>query len=398
MLDATDVRASIPQDVGPEVLGASYSPMDGHVNPLKLLRALHAAHAGARRAIWCRTSRAHRIAAAGARLRRHGSRGTYRAARLVLAAGLGNRALAPFVGLDAPVAPNRGQVLVSERVAPFLHYPTLNVRQTDEGSVQFGDSMEEVGFNDFTTTPRADRIARRGVRAFPMLKNVRLVRMWAALRVYSPDGFPIYDQSAAHPGAFVVTCHSGVTLAAAHALRIAPWIMGAPMPDELPPFPRVASNTPRTDSRSLNRYDAQPNVPRRICTSRMPPYAGRYADSHAVQAAAQRARRDRRACRNLVQRSALSVPGGRSVAAALLAAGVARFRATPVSGAPRAPFCMMGACFECLVEIDGVPSRQSCMVEVKAGMRIRSQEGARDLPPFETASPLDASMENAHGR
>jgi predicted molibdopterin-dependent oxidoreductase YjgC len=56
---------------------------------------------------------------------------------------------------------------------------------------------------------------------------------------------------------------------------------------------------------------------------------------------------------------------------------------------------MMGACFECLVEIDGVPSRQSCMVEVKAGMRVRSQEGARDLPP---AAPIDASLENAHGR
>src|SRR5579875_3785983 len=77
----------------------------------------------------------------------------------------------------------------------------------------------------------------------------------------------------------------------------------------------------------------------------------------------------------------LAVPGGRSVAAALLASGIARFRATPVSGAPRAPFCMMGACFDCLVEIDGVPSRQSCLVEVRAGMRIRSQEGARDLPP-----------------
>ena len=59
----------------------------------------------------------------------------------------------------------------------------------------------------------------------------------------------------------------------------------------------------------------------------------------------------------------LSVPGGRSVAAALLAAGVQRFRATPVSGAPRAPYCMMGACFECLVEIDGMPSRQSCLVD-----------------------------------
>ncbi|MGI4861048.1 MAG: (2Fe-2S)-binding protein [Janthinobacterium lividum] len=77
----------------------------------------------------------------------------------------------------------------------------------------------------------------------------------------------------------------------------------------------------------------------------------------------------------------LTVPGGRSVAAALLAAGVRRFRATPVSGAARAPYCMMGACFECLVEIDGVPSRQSCLVPVADGMRVRSQEGASDLPP-----------------
>lgn len=89
----------------------------------------------------------------------------------------------------------------------------------------------------------------------------------------------------------------------------------------------------------------------------------------------------------------LSVPGGRSVAAALLAAGVWHFRATPVSGSSRAPYCMMGACFECLVEIDGVPSRQSCMVQVCAGMRIRSQEGARNLPPVSAGTP-----ENAHGR
>lgn len=94
----------------------------------------------------------------------------------------------------------------------------------------------------------------------------------------------------------------------------------------------------------------------------------------------------------------LTVPGGRSVAAALLASGVSRFRATPVSGAPRAPYCMMGACFECLVEIDGMPSRQACMVEVKAGMRIRSQEGARDLPPFGATAATDAPLENAHDR
>jgi glycine/D-amino acid oxidase-like deaminating enzyme len=234
MLDAAEVRARIPQ-IGPAVIGASYSPMDGHVNPLKLLRGLHTAMQ-ARGVRLVSGERAERIEPQAQGFVVHGKRGTYRAARVVLAAGLGNRALAPFVGLDAPVAPNRGQVLVSERVARFLDYPTLNVRQTDEGSVQFGDSMEEVGFNDFTTTHVLADIARRGVRAFPMLQHVRLVRMWAALRVYSPDGFPIYDHSEAHPGAFVVTCHSGVTLAAAHALRVAPWIMGAPMPEELPHF------------------------------------------------------------------------------------------------------------------------------------------------------------------
>jgi predicted molibdopterin-dependent oxidoreductase YjgC len=83
----------------------------------------------------------------------------------------------------------------------------------------------------------------------------------------------------------------------------------------------------------------------------------------------------------------MHLPGGRSVAAALLTAGVSRFRATPVGASPRGPYCMMGACFDCLVEIDGVPSRQSCMVTVRDGMRVRSQEGARELPPVVAQSP-----------
>ena len=56
------------------------------------------------------------------------------------------------------------------------------------------------------------------------------------LRVMSPDGFPIYAQSSAHPGAFVVTCHSGVTLAAAHALEIAPWVAGGAAPAGIEAF------------------------------------------------------------------------------------------------------------------------------------------------------------------
>jgi len=60
---------------------------------------------------------------------------------------------------------------------------------------------------------------------------------------------------------------------------------------------------------------------------------------------------------------------GTNLAAALLVAGVEVFRHTPVSGAPRAPFCMMGTCFDCLVEVEGVV-RQACMMEVTEGLEI----------------------------
>jgi predicted molibdopterin-dependent oxidoreductase YjgC len=68
-----------------------------------------------------------------------------------------------------------------------------------------------------------------------------------------------------------------------------------------------------------------------------------------------------------------------TVAAALLAAGVDDCRTTPVSGAPRAPYCMMGVCFDCLVEIDGVGNRQACLVRVREGMRVERQRGKREL-------------------
>jgi D-hydroxyproline dehydrogenase subunit gamma len=70
---------------------------------------------------------------------------------------------------------------------------------------------------------------------------------------------------------------------------------------------------------------------------------------------------------------------GDSVAAALLASDAGPFRSTPVSGAPRAPHCMMGVCFECLVEIDGVPNRQACLTQAAQGMQIRRQHGARGV-------------------
>lgn len=75
----------------------------------------------------------------------------------------------------------------------------------------------------------------------------------------------------------------------------------------------------------------------------------------------------------------LALPGGTNLAAALLAAGVETLRSTPVSGAPRGPFCMMGACFDCLVEIDGI-TRQACMTDTAEGLEITRAPGKKGLP------------------
>ncbi len=63
---------------------------------------------------------------------------------------------------------------------------------------------------------------------------------------------------------------------------------------------------------------------------------------------------------------------GDSVAAAIVASGRLACRTSPVSNAPRGPYCLMGACFDCSVTIDGAPNRRACLVTVAAGMRVET--------------------------
>lgn len=88
---------------------------------------------------------------------------------------------------------------------------------------------------------------------------------------------------------------------------------------------------------------------------------------------------DRRSMTVTFEGDSIAAFEGDTVAAAVLAAGYRTTRNTPVSGQSRAPFCMMGVCFECLVSIDGVPNRQACMVQVSPGMTINRMDGARSL-------------------
>ncbi len=221
-------------ELGPTVLGASFSPMDAHVNPLLLLRSLHTAfqtkggnllNEAVLDITWTRN--AFELSTAKSRIS---------AKKIVLAAGLGSKNLAHKIGLTVPVYPQRGQILVTERLKRFLNYPTTTIRQTEEGSVQLGDSHEDVGLNDNITMDAMADIAHRARCIFPHLEKANIVRAWGALRILTADGLPVYDHSERYPGAFAVSSHSGITLAAIHALEFAKYVVQGHLPSQLESF------------------------------------------------------------------------------------------------------------------------------------------------------------------
>lgn len=234
MIGAAELRGMLP-GLGPTVVGGSWTPYDGHASPLALLQALHRAFVEAG-GVYVPLARVTGGSAAPNDFRVETEAGTFAAPRIVLAAGLGNAELAPRFGLNAPVRPQRGQILVTERARAILPMPLTTIRQTGEGSLMLGDSMEEVGFDTRQSPPVMAAIARRATLCFPWIAELNIVRAWSALRVMAPDGLPIYDQSERFPGAFTANCHSGVTLAGAHARLLAPMIARGALDPVLDPF------------------------------------------------------------------------------------------------------------------------------------------------------------------
>ncbi len=235
MLDHTALKKLVPE-IGPKVIGGIYSPMDGHVNPLFLLRALSLA-----------------VRQMGGDVRTGSSVIDVKAAdhdftavlangdritgdTLVLAAGLGALELGGKLGFTTPIRPQQGQVLITEKLPHFMKYASATLRQVNEGGVQIGASEAEIGFDDAEDMATIASLAGHAVDVFPHLARVKLVRSWAALRIMSPDGLPIYQHSPSYQGASFVTCHSGITLSSVHARLLASWLAKEKTAVDLTPF------------------------------------------------------------------------------------------------------------------------------------------------------------------
>ena len=227
--------AEIYPGLGPDVVGASYNPMDGQVDPLSLLRALHAGfqnrggHYLPHHAVDAiRPGNGDFVLSVGG--------DEIQAGKILLAAGIANARLAEMAGLYGGVKPIRGQILVSERLKPCLPVPATDLIQSDTGGLLIGNIEEDAGTDDSTHFEALRGMARRAVATFPFLEAVRIIRAWGALRVMTGDGCPVYHQSENHPGAFGISTHSGVTLSSLHASKVARWIAGKDRFSELASF------------------------------------------------------------------------------------------------------------------------------------------------------------------
>lgn len=223
--------------VSPHIMGSTFWDGDSDVNPMRVCLCM----AGAARSLGCEFRLKTRVTGfltekgrvAGVET----DRGNINAGIVLISSGAWSPALGQMAGFKIPIVPRRGQILVSEPLPPIVrgnvlsgsyiaskHNPELannagsiekklgiglSLGQTRNGNLLIGGSREFAGY-DRGTSPEAVRaIAENAARLFPALKNVRIIRAFAGLRPYTPDGLPILGPVPYRPGLFIAAGHEG---------------------------------------------------------------------------------------------------------------------------------------------------------------------------------------------
>ncbi|MDK1378158.1 MULTISPECIES: FAD-dependent oxidoreductase [unclassified Sinorhizobium] len=222
--------------LGDRVVGGAFSRLDGSVEPLQFYSGLFRAYLS-QGGHYFSSQIVRKIVSKNASFSVQTPSDTFSAPKVVIASGLGTPPLASQIGLRLNVRPERGQIMVTERIERVFNYPISGfLRQNVEGTIMIGSSSEYNGFDDHTSVGVLTGLAKGAVERLPLLRFVQINRCWAALRPRTDDGYPIYQESQQRPGAFVVSCHSGITLAALHARLLPRWILDDVKDNLLQPF------------------------------------------------------------------------------------------------------------------------------------------------------------------
>jgi glycine/D-amino acid oxidase-like deaminating enzyme len=275
VLTGRDLR-SLEPNLAPDLAGAVFFPNEAQVDPRRATVA------------WLQAARSRGLAwhthapvlgidrtCSGALGAVRTAQGRIAAEQVVIAAGVWSAEVAALAGVSLPVRPRRGHILVTEPLPGFIHHPmlearytaTLHHRESDEqgppeaehsllrsfapdlqvafvaentaaGPLLLGSSREFVGFDRTVARPVLQAVATRARRFLPRLAQAQILRSYAGLRPFSPDGRPLLGPVRDVPGLFVATGHegAGICLAPATGHLIAQWLTGQPLALDPEPF------------------------------------------------------------------------------------------------------------------------------------------------------------------
>ncbi len=233
-LDARGVRDCEPAFSSDRVLGGVFCPENGQVNPLMLCRAfaLSARRRGVKFLLGAAVQDIYHANGRVSAVRT--SEGAIRCEHVVNAAGAWAAEVGAMVGLRLPVAPARGQIMLTEPVPRFIRHVVSgaepSARQTRRGNVIIGSTLENAGFDKNVTTDIIAEFAHGVLPHFPRLRGLNVIRAWAGLRPATPDHKPIIELMDEPAGFCLAVGHSrrGICYAAGTGRLVADLITGRP--------------------------------------------------------------------------------------------------------------------------------------------------------------------------
>jgi len=229
LLDEKQLQTLSPH-LSTHLLGATYSSCEGKINPLALTLGFIRGAIQLGASIITRTTvldiktNGEQIASVQT------DNGEIQTRILVNAVGAYASQIGQMLDVDIPIRPKRGQILVTEPrpgllkpclltasyIAAKYNPPSknkngggLSMDQTHNGNLLLGSTRELVGYDKRNSADGLMQIASRAVRILPDLKDMMLIRAFAGLRPYTPDGLPILGKVEKIKGFIMAAGHEG---------------------------------------------------------------------------------------------------------------------------------------------------------------------------------------------
>ncbi|MBT6340341.1 MAG: FAD-binding oxidoreductase [Desulfobacula sp.] len=229
MLDTISTLKNEPF-LSPEIIGSTYSPLDAQVNPINLTLGFAMAarknHAKIMTGVKVKDILVENNQVTGVAT----TIGKIKADLVVNAAGSMAGLISQMVGIHMPIKPRRGQIvvthagksilkhcLISAKYIAAKHDPALagkkgqgiSMEQTDNGNLLLGSTREFAGFNKENTLSGIRGIIKQTATVLPALKNFQVIRTFAGLRPFTPDGLPILGPVKSLDGFIMAAGHEG---------------------------------------------------------------------------------------------------------------------------------------------------------------------------------------------